>query len=46
MVGLHLSETNNTPAQVRESLRPALDGAPYPLHLATQDEVTEWFEVA
>lgn len=46
VVGLHLSETNNTPAQVRESLRPALDGAVYPLHLATQDAVTEWFEVA
>jgi len=46
VVGLHLSETNNTPAQVRDSLRPALDGAAYPLHLATQDAVTEWFEVA
>ena len=46
VVGLHLSETNNTPAQVRDCLRPALDGAAYPLHLATQDDVTEWFEVA
>ena len=45
VAGLHLSETNNTPAQVRDALRPALDGARYPLHLATQDDVTEWLEV-
>ena len=42
VVGLHLSEKNNTPEQVRESLGPALDGARYPLHLATQDAPTAW----
>ena len=43
VVGLHLSERNNTPEQVRETLRPALERARYPLHLATQDEPTGWF---
>ena len=43
VVGLHLSEKNNTPEQVRDTLRPALDGATYPLHLATQDAPAGWF---
>jgi phosphoribosyl 1,2-cyclic phosphodiesterase len=42
LVGLHLSETNNTPEQVRETLKPALEKARYPLHLATQDAPTPW----
>ncbi len=42
VVGLHLSERNNSPEQVRETVRPALEGARYPLHLATQDLPTAW----
>jgi phosphoribosyl 1,2-cyclic phosphodiesterase len=42
LVGLHLSETNNTPEQVRATLKPALEKARYPLHLATQDAPTPW----
>jgi phosphoribosyl 1,2-cyclic phosphodiesterase len=43
LVGLHLSETNNTPEHVRATLKPALENARYPLHLATQDAPTPWF---
>jgi phosphoribosyl 1,2-cyclic phosphodiesterase len=42
VMGLHLSETNNTPEQVRATLKPALEKARYPLHLATQDAPTSW----
>jgi phosphoribosyl 1,2-cyclic phosphodiesterase len=42
VVGLHLSERNNSPEHVRETLRPALEKARYPLHLATQDAPTQW----
>ena len=42
LVGLHLSETNNTPEHVRATLKPALEKARYPLHLATQDAPTPW----
>jgi phosphoribosyl 1,2-cyclic phosphodiesterase len=42
VMGLHLSERNNSPDQVREALRPALEAARYPLHLATQDTPTAW----
>jgi phosphoribosyl 1,2-cyclic phosphodiesterase len=45
LLGLHLSERNNTPEHVRETLRPALESARYPLHLATQDFPTAWFAV-
>ena len=45
LLGLHLSERNNTPAHVRETLKPALENARYPLHLATQDSPTAWFAV-
>jgi phosphoribosyl 1,2-cyclic phosphodiesterase len=45
VLGLHLSERNNTPEHVRETLRPALESARYPLHLATQDSPTAWFAV-
>jgi phosphoribosyl 1,2-cyclic phosphodiesterase len=43
VVGLHLSERNNTPEHVRAALGPALEGARYPLHLASQDAPTAWF---
>jgi len=42
VIGLHLSERNNTPEHVRGTLRPALEKAHYPLHLATQDAPSEW----
>jgi hypothetical protein len=42
VVGLHLSERNNSPEHVRAALRPALEKARYPLHLATQDAPTAW----
>ena len=35
VLGLHLSERNNSPEHVRSALRPALENARYPLHLAT-----------
>jgi len=43
VVGLHLSERNNSPEQVRAALGPALATARFPLHLATQDTATAWF---
>ena len=43
VVGLHLSEQNNSPEHVRAAIGPALEGARFPLHLATQDAATEWF---
>ena len=45
VLGLHLSERNNSPEHVRATLKPALDNARYPLHLATQDAPTEWLAV-
>jgi phosphoribosyl 1,2-cyclic phosphodiesterase len=42
VMGLHLSERNNSPEQVRAALKPALENARYPLHLATQDTPTQW----
>jgi phosphoribosyl 1,2-cyclic phosphodiesterase len=45
VLGLHLSERNNSPEHVRETLRPALETARYPLHLATQDAPTAWLAV-
>lgn len=44
-MALHLSERNNSPARVRESLRGLLDGACQQLHLATQDEPSPWLEI-
>lgn len=41
VMGLHLSEQNNTPDHVRTSVT----GARYPLHLATQDAATPWVPV-
>jgi phosphoribosyl 1,2-cyclic phosphodiesterase len=43
VVGLHLSEHNNSPEQVRAAMGPALEGTRFPLHLATQDAATAWF---
>jgi hypothetical protein len=44
-MGLHLSERNNSPEHVRAALRPVLEKARYPLHLATQDAATAWLTV-
>jgi phosphoribosyl 1,2-cyclic phosphodiesterase len=43
VVGLHLSERNNSPEHVRAALGPAVADARFPLHLATQDAPTSWF---
>ena len=43
VMGLHLSERNNSPEQVRAALKPALEHARYALHLASQDTPTPWF---
>jgi phosphoribosyl 1,2-cyclic phosphodiesterase len=45
VMGLHLSERNNSPEHVRAALRPALENAHYPLHLATQDAPTQWLSL-
>jgi phosphoribosyl 1,2-cyclic phosphodiesterase len=45
VMGLHLSERNNSPEQVRAALKPALEKARYPLHLATQDAPTAWLSL-
>ena len=45
VMGLHLSERNNSPEQVRAALRPALEAARYPLHLATQAAPTQWLSL-
>jgi phosphoribosyl 1,2-cyclic phosphodiesterase len=42
VMGLHLSEQNNSPAHVRSTLGPAFADAKCPLHLATQDAASEW----
>ena len=42
VMGLHLSEQNNSPDQVRAALQSLPDSARYPLHLATQDAPTPW----
>jgi hypothetical protein len=42
VLGLHLSERNNSPDHVRAALQPALEKARFPLHLATQDAPTAW----
>jgi phosphoribosyl 1,2-cyclic phosphodiesterase len=45
LLGLHLSERNNSPEHVRATLRPALENARYALHLASQDAPTAWLAV-
>jgi len=45
VMGLHLSERNNSPEHVRTALKSALENARYPLHLATQDAPTPWLSV-
>jgi hypothetical protein len=45
LLGLHLSERNNSPEHVRATLRSALENARYPLHLASQDAPTAWLAV-
>jgi len=45
VLGLHLSETNNSPAQARDALAAALDGGEHAVHLAAQDTATDWLAV-
>ena len=45
VLGLHLSERNNSPDHVRIALQPVLESARYPLHLASQDTPTAWLPV-
>jgi phosphoribosyl 1,2-cyclic phosphodiesterase len=45
VLGLHLSERNNSPDHVRNALKPVLENARYPLHLASQDTPTAWLPV-
>jgi len=45
LLGLHLSERNNSPEHVRTALKPAIESARYPLHLASQDAPTAWLAV-
>lgn len=44
VIGLHLSEKNNSPEQARDALSAALDGE-HTVHLATQDAATAWLPV-
>ncbi|MDX1562821.1 MAG: MBL fold metallo-hydrolase [Gammaproteobacteria bacterium] len=46
IVGLHLSERNNTPERVRASVAGVLDDTGHELVLAAQDEATAWLDVA
>lgn len=46
IMGLHLSERNNSPEQVRATAARAVDQRGAELHLAEQDEVSPWLEVA
>lgn len=43
LLGVHLSEQNNTPALARTALETALGAAQAPVWLADQDEGTDWF---
>ena len=45
VVALHLSEKNNTPDLVYESLANRLDHPSQSLHVATQDEPSAWIEI-
>jgi hypothetical protein len=45
IIGLHLSEQNNSPEHVRSALAPALVESRFPLHLATQSAASPWLEV-
>ncbi|HEX7082084.1 MAG TPA: MBL fold metallo-hydrolase [Gammaproteobacteria bacterium] len=46
VVAMHVSERNNSPERVRGALAPALDPARIPLHVAEQDRVSGWLEIA
>jgi phosphoribosyl 1,2-cyclic phosphodiesterase len=46
IMGLHLSEANNSPEQVRVTAARVMDQRGAELHLADQDEVSPWLEVA
>jgi phosphoribosyl 1,2-cyclic phosphodiesterase len=45
VMGLHLSEQNNSPAHVRTAAARITDQSSVELHLATQDEASPWLEV-
>ena len=45
VMGLHLSEQNNSQPQVRDSAGPLLEQHGFDLHLAGQDEPSEWLDV-
>ena len=45
IIGLHLSERNNSPEHVRSALAPALAESRFPLHLATQSAASSWLEL-
>ncbi len=46
LVGVHLSEQNNTPQRARAALDAALDNAATPVFLADQDTGLDWLELA
>jgi phosphoribosyl 1,2-cyclic phosphodiesterase len=46
VLGLHLSERNNSPARVLDCLAPLTDTASFAVTLARQDAVTDWLELA
>jgi len=46
VLGLHLSERNNSPECVREAAARAIDHSGVELRLAAQDEPTQWIEIA
>lgn len=45
VLALHLSESNNSPALVRESVRRIFDGDLERFHIASQDTPSAWLEV-
>jgi phosphoribosyl 1,2-cyclic phosphodiesterase len=45
VVGLHLSEKNNSPQRVRDALADVGEDHAWRLHFASQDAATEWFDV-
>lgn len=46
VLGLHLSERNNSPELVREAAARAIDHSGVELRLAAQDEPTAWIEIS
>lgn len=46
VMAMHVSERNNSSELLRTAFAAALDGARWSLHVATQDTVTGWVEIA